>query len=423
MDALQEWDQADPFKHFKDQFHVPTLEGTPQIYLNGNSLGLEPKTAKNYIEAQLARWAQFASKAYFASDKPWLKLSASLQEPIAQIVGARPFEVVVMNSLGVNLHLMLATFYQPSKQRYKILIEEDAFPTDRYIVDSQLKWHGYAADTALITWKRNANTGFYEIEDLSNLLQKEGDQIQLAVLPGVHYLSGEVLDMRAITALLKSYQIVVGWDLAHAVGNIPLHCHQNAIDFAVWCHYKYMNSGPGAVGGCFIHEQHARHTDKFRLAGWWGNSEETRFEMRPESQFADSALGWQISNLSALSVAPLQASLEIFANAGGVDALRHKSIKMMTWLSGALQTQFPKQIRVLTPADPNRRGCQMSLTALEKNNQQVCEKLKQKNIMCDFRNPATIRIAVSPLYNSYSDLGHFIQALQQVIEEDNIYDT
>lgn len=416
MDALHEWDKLDPLNKLRAQFHIPEENGQAQTYLNGNSLGLQPVHTKAAIERELDRWKTLGIDGYFSSRKPWITLSESLQEPLAEIVGARPLEVVAMNSLGVNLHLMLASFYQPKNKKTKIIIEADAFPTDRYSVASHLKWHNIAPD-ALIEWPRDPKTGEYEVETLEKILADHKEEIALALLPGVQYLTGEIFDIEKITQLLHAQDIIAGWDLAHAVGNIPLNCHQHNIDFAVWCHYKYMNSGPGAIGGCFIHETHAKQANKFRLAGWWGNDLDTRFEMLPEIHFYPNALGWQISNLSVLSAVPLEASLDIFHQAGGMKPLREKSQKMMQWLCENLLNEFKTDIQILTPMNPDKMGCQMTFTVVDQDNQYICERLKNHHVVTDFRHPKYIRVAFAPLYNRFAELGYFINTLHNVLEE------
>jgi len=417
MDELLLLDNHDPLKSFKNEFLSPDAAQKDVIYFSGNSLGLQPKSVVDKLQNELDRWHQYGAKAYFDSKKPWVMLGETLQDKIAMLVGAKSDEVVAMNSLGVNLHLMMASFYQPSKQKFKIIIEEDIFPTDRYAVNSQVQWHGFDPLESVITLKKNNITNQYELDDLKQLVEQHKNSIALALLPGVQYLTGQVFPISQMSHILKKANIIVGWDFAHAIGNIPLNCNEDEIDFAVWCHYKYLNAGPGAVGGCFIHEQHAKHKEKFRLAGWWGNKLDTRFDMRKQYEPYDSALGWQISNVPVFSTVPLLSSLEIFEKAGGMKAIRQKSMIMTEWLYQKFDEDFSNDIFILTPQREQDRGCQISFGVLNANNKIICQKLNEHNIMCDFREPNIIRIAPVPLYNQYQELGTFIRILRYIIDE------
>tara|TARA_R110002110_G_scaffold404606_1_gene623056 strand:- start:63181 stop:64452 length:1272 start_codon:yes stop_codon:yes gene_type:complete len=421
MDELLLLDSQDPLKEFKDKFLIPYVNERPQIYFSGNSLGLQPRALSDQLQNELDRWHQYGAKAYSESDRPWLNLSESLQAPIANLVGAKPDEVVVMNSLGVNLHLMMASFYQPSKSKFKVIIEEDAFPTDRYILNAHMQWHGYDPKETFIIFKKNQATHQYRLDDLAELIEAHKDTIALALLPGVQYLTGQVFPIAQMSQLLKNNNITIGWDMAHAIGNIPLNCHQDHIDFAVWCHYKYLNAGPGAVGGCFIHEQHAQNREMFRLPGWWGNLPETRFEMKAEFEPYGNALGWQVSNIPVFSTIPLIASLNIFEQAGGVVAVRQKSTVMTEWLYQHLIERFSEEVAILTPEPSSERGCQISFSVRGADNRLICQKLNKNHIVCDFREPNIIRMAPVPLYNQFKELGYFIDNLQSIIDQVKSY--
>lgn len=416
-------DSHDPLKNFKDKFLLPYADQALPIYFSGNSLGLQPKSIADKLQNELDRWHQYGVKGYFQSDKPWGNLGESLQDKIATLVGAKSDEVVIMNSLGVNLHLMMASFYQPTKQKFKIIIEEDTFPTDRYAVVSQIQWHGLEPSESMIIFHKNKKTNQYELEDLKQLIEQHKNSIALALLPGVQYLTGQILPITQMSQILKQDNIIVGWDMAHAIGNIPLHCHEDNMDFAVWCHYKYLNAGPGAVGGCFIHERHAKQKNKFRLAGWWGNTLETRFEMKPQFEPYENALGWQISNVPVFSTIPLLASLEIIEQAGGMRTIRQKSTVMTEWLYQKLEEEFPNEIFIITPQAEKDRGCQISFNVLGTDNQIICQKLNEHNIICDFRAPNIIRVAPVPLYNQFKELGVFVRTLRKVIDEVKSYET
>ncbi|HSC48436.1 MAG TPA: kynureninase, partial [Gammaproteobacteria bacterium] len=355
-----ELDRSDPLATFRGRFHIPQHEGADEIYLCGNSLGLQPKKAVRYVTEELEDWQRLAVKGHFAGRRPWMPYHELFAARTAMAVGALPTEVVNMNSLTVNLHLMMLSFYRPTKERHKILMESGAFPSDRYAVESQLRFHGFDPDASLLELRPGRGRVTIDTAEIEALIEAEGRHIALILLPGLQYYSGQSFDIARLTRAGQAAGCVVGFDLAHSVGNMPLKLHDWGLDFAVWCNYKYMNAGPGAVGGCFVHERHARDFDRPRLAGWWGHDKASRFRMGPEFVPMAGAEGWQISNPSVLGLAPLLASLEIFEEAG-MEALRAKSLKLTGYLESLLQEKVADQVEILTPKDPEQRGCQLSL--------------------------------------------------------------
>ncbi len=401
-----EMDARDPLASFRDKFYIPLApDGSESVYLCGHSLGLQPKHVREYIEQELYDWEKLAVEAHFRGRNPWLPYHRPLSEKLTAIVGAKPIEVVAMNSLTVNLHLMMVSFYRPTPQRHKIVIEAGAFPSDRWGVKSQLRFHGFDPATALIELKPRPAEGTIRHEDVEALLEREGRAIALVLLGGVNYATGQAFDMEAITRLGHAQGCIVAFDLAHAAGNLPLRMHDWDVDFAVWCCYKYLNGGPGCVAGCFVHERHARDFDRPRFAGWWGHEEQTRFRMGPDFHPAPGAEGWQLSNPSILSMAPLRASLDIFAEAG-LDRLREKSIALTGYLEFLLDQSASAKFSILTPRDPKRRGAQLSIRVREKG-RSVCDSLNAEGILCDWREPDILRVAPAPLYNTYSDVHRF----------------
>ena len=332
--ALQ-LDAEDPLRHFREKFHLPLgTDGKPLIYLAGNSLGLMPKSARQIVEQELDDWAKLAVDAHLGAATPWYSYHETLREPTARLVGAQPNEVICMNSLTVNLHLMMATFYRPTKSRFKILMEEPAFPSDTYAIKTQIVHHGLDPKEALVLARPRKGEFTVRQDDIEAVLEKQGDQIALVLFAGVNFFTGQLFDIEKITAAAQKRGCMVGIDLAHAIGNVPLALHDWNVDFAVWCSYKYLNAGPGAVAGAFVHDRHATNRELPRLAGWFGNDPATRFRLHLEPEFipVPSADGWQISNPPILSMAPLRASLSIFDEAGGMEALRAKSIKLTGYL-------------------------------------------------------------------------------------------
>ena len=410
-------DAGDPLGSFREKFHLPLgKEGKPLIYLAGNSLGLMPKTARRIVEQELDDWAKFAVDAHLGAATPWYTYHETLREPAARIVGAQPNEVICMNSLTVNLHLMMATFFRPTKSRFKILMEEPAFPSDTYAIKTQLVHHGLDPKEALVLARPREGEFTVRPEEIEALLEAQGDQIALVLIAGVNFFTGQLFDLPKITATAQRRGCMVGVDLAHAVGNVPLALHEWNVDFAVWCSYKYLNAGPGAIAGAFVHERHATNRKLPRLAGWFGNEPKTRFRMHLEPEFipVPSADGWQVSNPPIFSMAPLRASLAIFDEAGGVGALREKSIKLTGYLEFLLDgaAAAGQRYTVITPSDPKERGCQLSIVAHE-HPRELFKKLEAAGVKCDFREPNVIRAAPTPLYNTFHEVWRFARILTE----------
>jgi kynureninase len=398
----------DPLADYRNLFHIPqTPDGADCVYLCGHSLGLQPKAARGYVERELEDWAKLGVEGHFRAQNPWMPYHEMLAAPTAQIVGALPAEVVVMNSLTVNLHLMLVSFYRPKGARNKIAIESNAFPSDQYAVQSQIRYHGHDPASSLVEIAPRPRETTIRTEDIEKLLAAEGERIALLMLGGVNYYSGQAFECAQITAAAHAKGCVVGFDMAHAAGNIPVKLHDWNPDFAVWCNYKYLNGGPGCIAGCFVHERHARNPDLPRLAGWWGNDKDARFRMEPQFQPIAGAEGWQLSNPSILSMAALRASMDIFDEVG-MERLRAKSERLTTYLEFLLEQKPQEGFSIITPRDPAQRGAQLSLR-VTKNGRAVCESLAQHGIICDWREPDIMRVAPVPLYNSFLDVHTFAE--------------
>jgi kynureninase len=396
----------DPLADYRNLFHIPqTPDGADCVYLSGHSLGLQPKTARGYVERELEDWAKLGVEGHFHAQNPWVPYHEMLAAPTARLVGALPEEVVVMNSLTVNLHLMLVSFYRPKAARNKIVVESNAFPSDQYAVRSQIWYHGYDPATSLIEIAPRPRETTIRTEDIEKLLAAEGERIALLMLGGVNYYSGQAFECARITEAAHAKGCVVGFDMAHAAGNIPVKLHDWNPDFAVWCNYKYLNGGPGCIAGCFVHERHARNPDLPRFAGWWGNDKDARFRMEPQFQPIAGAEGWQLSNPSILSMAALRASMDIFDEVG-MQRLRAKSERLTTYLEFLLEQKPQEGFSIITPRDPAQRGAQLSLR-VTKNGRAVCESLAQRGIICDWREPDIMRVAPVPLYNSFLDVHTF----------------
>jgi kynureninase len=400
-------DESDPLRGYRERFFFPHTAGNDCVYLCGHSLGLQPKTAAAYIEQELKDWAQLGVEGHFHAKNPWMPYHRLLTEQTAELVGATPLEVVVMNSLTVNLHLMMISFYRPAKMRHKIVVERGAFPSDQYAVQSQIRFHGFDPATSLIELTARPSESCLRDEDIESLIEREGDEIALIMLGGVNYATGQVFDMERITRLGQARGCVVGFDLAHAAGNVQLKLHEWGPDFAVWCSYKYLNGGPGCVAGCFVHERHARAWDLPRFAGWWGHDEGSRFEMGPSFQPMPGADGWQLSNPSIVSLAVLRASMDIFHEAG-MERLRAKSVSLTGYLEFLLNQKASANFAIITPRERERRGAQLSIR-IAKNGRVLCERLAQEGIVGDWREPDTFRVAPVPLYNSYQDVFRFVK--------------
>jgi kynureninase len=400
-------DAQDPLAAYRARFYMPSgPAGQECIYLCGNSLGLQPKTTRQYVEQELQDWARFGVEGHFHARHPWLPYHENLTEQTASLVGALPLEVVVMNTLTVNLHLMLVSFYRPTRERYKVLMESHTFPSDRYAVASHIAWHGLDPAEALLALAPRPGETCLRTEDIVARLDQEGSAIALVLLGGVNYYTGEAFDMPTITRAGQARGCVVGFDLAHAAGNIPLQLHDWGVDFAVWCSYKYLNAGPGSIAGCFVHERQARRTDLPRFAGWWGHNKTTRFDMPALFDPLPGAEGWQLSNPPILPLAALRASMDIFTEVG-MPQLRSKSVALTGWLETLLAHHAPANVTVITPSQPAQRGAQLSLL-IPQHGKELYSRLVQANIMCDWREPDVIRVAPVPLYNSFMDVYTFV---------------
>lgn len=410
-------DRDDPLARLRDAFYLPSGEsGAEAIYLCGNSLGLQPRKAATLVAEELDDWRRFGVEGHFNARRPWMPYHEQVTAQTGRLVGAGPTEVVTMNTLTVNLHLMMVSFFRPTRQRYRILIEAPAFPSDRYAVVSQLRHHGLDPDDALIEIGPDDAGRGIAIEALAERIERDGQSIALVLLPGVQYYSGQVFDMATLTGLAQSQGCKVGLDLAHATGNVPLSLHDWGVDFAVWCSYKYLNAGPGAVAGCFVHERYALDYALPRFAGWWGHDKQSRFDMGPDFRPIPGAEGWQLSNPPILSLAPLIASLEIF-DAVGMPALRDKSLALTGFLAELLERRLAGAVRILTPREPAQRGCQLSLTLNESSRgKAVFESLRSAGVICDWREPAVIRVAPVPLYNRFTDVLRFVEHLEEALQ-------
>ena len=401
-------DAEDPLARFRDRFLFPrTPSREPFLYLCGHSLGLQPKSARARIEEELNVWADLAVEGHFVSQNPWISYHRLLTPQSAALVGALEAEVVVMNTLTVNLHLMMVTFYRPTQQRHKIIIERGAFPSDQYAVKSQIRFHGFDPANSLIELTARDGESCLRDEDIAAAIDREGDSVALILLPGVNFSTGQLYDLAEIAKLGRRKGCAVGFDLAHAAGNVPLHLHEWAPDFAVWCNYKYLNGGPGCVGSCFVHERHARSFDLPRFSGWWANRDETRFEMGPDLDPIPGAEGWQVSNHPILALAPIRASLDIFAEAG-FENLRAKSLNLTAYMEFLLTRESSDKFDIITPKVHSRRGAQLSIR-IARNGRQLCQRLIDHGVLGDWREPDIFRVAAVPLYNSYKDVHRFVQ--------------
>ena len=407
-------DQLDELSSYRDKFHIPKdKNGNDWFYFTGNSLGLQPKSTKDYINQELKDWANLGVEGHFKAKNPWIKYHELMTDSMAEIVGAKPIEVVISNTLTTNLHLLMVSFYQPSKTKFKIVIESDAFPSDRYAVESQLKFHGFDVEDSLILWKPRPKEALLRMEDLETILEEKGDEIALIMVGGVNYYTGQYLDLKKIATLGHSKGCMVGIDLAHGAGNIQPHLHDSGVDFAAWCTYKYLNSGPGSLAGLFVHEKHANSKNLNRFAGWWNHNKETRFNMRQPFDVIPGAEGWQLSNPPILSMAAIKASLDMFKEVG-MDAIRRKSEKLTGYFEFLINEFENDKIKVITPTNPKERGCQLSIQ-IKDADKKLHQKLTHVNIITDWREPDVIRCAPVPLYNTFQDVYHMVEKLKMIL--------
>ena len=415
LESPQTLDLEDALKPFRKRFHHPQdKSGNPFVYLCGNSLGLQPDTAEQYVLDELEAWKQLGVDGHLQAKRPWLPYHEFLTSYSAEIVGALDTEVVVMNALTVNIHLLMASFYRPKGKRKKILIENQAFPSDRYAVQSQLKFHGHHPDEDLLILQPS-NGEHISMSDVITCLDQHGEEIALVFLGGVNYYTGQALDMASITAKAQDCGCKVGFDLAHAAGNLKMSLHDWSVDFAAWCGYKYLNGGPGAPSGAFIHERYLGRIDFPRFEGWWGHEKSSRFQMPKDFKPLNTAEAWQISNPPILSMAALLASLEIFHEAG-MNQLQQKSEKLTSYLELLLKSELKDHITIITPVSVKGRGCQLSIR-LNNPNINIIDILHEKGVVCDWRDPDVLRVAPVPLYNTFDDCYQFVHILKEILNE------
>ncbi|MFX0557350.1 kynureninase [Maribacter sp. CXY002] len=410
LSFARELDKEDALHAYRDKFHFPKVNGRDVIYFTGNSLGLQPKRTKQFVDDVMVDWAELAVEGHFYSEKPWWDYHEQLAVPLAKVVGASPNEVTVMNTLSVNLHLLMVSFYTPTQKRFKILCEEKAFPSDQYIIQSQVRFHGLNCDEAIVEVKKREGEHFWRTEDILQKIGEVGDELALVLIGGVNYYNGQVMDMETITKAGKEAGANVGWDLAHAVGNIALQLHDWGADFAAWCSYKYMNSGPGNASGIFVHERHLNKKDIPRFEGWWGTKKKERFLMKPTFEPMENADAWQISNPPVLAMAPYLASLELFEEVG-MQALIKKRDSIVSYLEFVLKeidAEVESSFEIITP---KARGCQLSVF-LHGEGRELFDHLMENGVIVDWREPNVIRLAPAPFYCSYEDMYRFGQILK-----------
>lgn len=415
IDFARDMDRQDPLAAYREEFHFPVVKERPVIYFTGNSLGLQPKMAAAYVEEIMKDWRELAVEGHFYADKPWWDYHERLARPLAKIVGGKTKEISVMNTLTVNLHLLLVSFYRPDQKRYKILVEEKAFPSDQYMVDSQVRFHGFDPKDAIVEIKKREGEHYWRTSDIIDKIEELEDELALVFLGGVNYYNGQVFDMKAITEAARRKGITVGWDLAHAAGNVSLELHNWNVDFASWCSYKYMNSGPGNASGVFIHERHLNRKDLPRFEGWWGTKKESRFLMKPEFDPIETADAWQLSNPPVLSLAPYLASLEMFEEVG-LEALidkRKKIVAYLEYILNEISREVKGNFEIITPDD---RGCQLSVL-LHGEGRPLFDYLMKEGVIVDWREPNVIRLAPAPFYSRYEDMYRFGQILKEGIEK------
>jgi kynureninase len=409
----QQLDAVDPLRKYRDEFHFPKVKGKDVIYFTGNSLGLQPKRTQKFVDDIMKDWKDLAVEGHFHAEKPWWDYHERLAAPLARVVGAKTQEVSVMNTLTVNLHMLMVSFYRPTQKRFKIICEEKAFPSDQYMLKSQVEFHGFDPSTTIVEVKKRAGENFWHTQDFIDKIDEVGEELALVLIGGVNYYNGQVFDMAAITKAAKAQGAIVGWDLAHGVGNVELKLHEWGADFAAWCSYKYMNSGPGNASGIFIHEQYLKRDDIPRFEGWWGTKKETRFLMKPEFEPMDNADAWQVSNPPVLSLAPYLASLEMFDEVGmqTLIAKRKLIVAYLEFILQEIDKETDGSFEVITPED---RGCQLSVF-LHGQGKELFTHLMENGVVTDWREPNVIRLAPAPFYCSFADMYNFGQILKSVI--------
>lgn len=410
-------DSQDTLRRFRKQFLIPSFDGKSNVYFAGNSLGLQPKDTRKYVSEELYDWAHLGVEGHVHSRRPWLYYHKFTKKALSKLVGAKPDEVVAMSQLTVNLHLMMVSFYAPTSTRYKILTEAGAFPSDQYAFESQIKYHGFNPEQALIELTPREGEHTLRTEDIIASINKHGSEIALVIFGAVQYYTGQFFDLRQITAAGHSVGAYVGFDLAHAIGNVPLSLHGDEVDFAVWCSYKYLNSGPGSIAGIFVHERHAQNFDLPRFAGWWGHNEKERFLMQKGFKPMPGADGWQLSNVPIFQSAAHMAALEIFQQAS-MKALRKKSVLLTGYLEFLLNDLDPEQryFTIITPKDPAQRGCQLSLL-IQNNGKKIFKRLIRNGFILDWREPNVMRLAPVPLYNTFQEVYRFVELLKSSIKK------
>lgn len=417
LDFARKCDAQDVLAPYRNEFHFPQHQNQNCYYFTGNSLGLMPKKVRAYVETELKSWETYGVEGHFEGPNPWMHYHKLFSEKAAKIVGAKPLEVVVMNTLTTNLHLLMVSFYRPTATRYKIIMEGGAFPSDQYAVESQVKFHGFIPDDAIIELVPREGEVHLRHDDILQAIQENGAETALVMLGGVNYYTGQWFNMPEITQAGHDVGAVVGFDLAHAAGNVPVQLHDWNVDFACWCSYKYLNSGPGGPAGVFVHERHANNPALPRFAGWWGHDESERFKMRKGFQPMQGAAGWQLSNAQVMAMAPHLASLDLFDQVG-MPALRAKSEQLtgyLAFLLAELQHKFPQSgLRIITPTKAHERGCQQSML-LPTIGRQVFEHLQKNGVIADWREPDVIRVAPVPLYNSFEDVYHLVKLLDEAL--------
>lgn len=419
----QSLDAQDELKNYRNEFIFPKVNGKQVIYFTGNSLGLQPKRTKQYVDEVMTDWANLAVEGHFYSDKPWWDYHERFAAPLSEIVGAKPTEVTVMNTLTVNLHLLMVSFYRPTQKKFKIICEEKAFPSDQYMFQSQIDFHsksvGFNPSEALVEIKRREGEHNIRIEDILAKIEEVGEELALVLIGGVNYYTGQVFDMKTITEAGHKQGAYVGWDLAHAAGNIELHLNEWNVDFAAWCSYKYMNSGPGNASGCFVHEMHHNDADLPRFAGWWGHNKERRFKMEPKFDPVRGAEGWQISNLPILSLAPYLASVDMFAEVGMTKLITKRNLitAYLEFILKEIDNELEgADFEIITPSNQEERGCQLSVY-LHGQGRELFERLMKNGVITDWREPNVIRFAPAPFYCSFEDMYEFGQILKRLILE------